>query len=277
MRTQCKLLRVARSTLDYVPQPECPEDLRIKRLLDELYLRDPCLGSRRLVGVLERDEGITINRKRVVRLRREMGLEAIWCRPRTSVRDDTHKTFPYLLRDLCVDRPNQVWCTDITYVPMARGHAFLCAVMDWDSRKVLGWSLSNTMDTGLCLRALDQAVAASSKLPDIFNTDQGSQFTSKEWTDKLTALGVRISMDGRGRWMDNVFVERLWRSVKYEEIYLREHATLPALAAGLERWFGHYNEWRPHAALDNRTPADVHEGRTKPRRKPIAQPMRQAA
>jgi len=257
--------------------PESPEDLRIKRLLDELYLRDPCLGSRRLVSVLLRDHGITINRKRLVRLRREMGLEAIWCRPRTSIPDGSHKVHPYLLRDLCVERPNQVWCADITYVPMARGHACLCAVMDWHSRKVLGWALSNTMDTGLCLRALNQAVFTSSKLPDIFNTDQGSQFTSNEWTETLSALGIAISMDGRGRWMDNVFIERLWRSVKHEEIYLREHATLPELAAGLERWFGHYNQWRPHAALDNRTPAEVHEAKAKPDCKRVAQPLKQAA
>jgi putative transposase len=277
MRTQCKLLGVARATLDYTPVPESPDDLRIKRLLDELYLRDPCLGSRRLVSVLERDHAITINRKRLVRLRREMGLEAIWCRPRTSVPDETHKVHPYLLREVSVEQPNQVWCADITYVPMPRGHAYLCAVMDWFSRKVLGWALSNTMDTGLCLRALEQAVGASNKLPGIFNTDQGSQFTAHEWTDKLSALGIAISMDGRGRWMDNVFIERLWRSVKYEEIYLREHGTLPELEAGLERWFGHYNQWRPHAALGNRTPAEVHEGRLERTCNPVAHPMKQAA
>jgi putative transposase len=262
MRKQCELLGVARSSVTYQAVPESAEDIRVKRLLDEIYMVDPCLGSRRLVTVLGRDHGVEINRKRLQRLRREIGHEAIWCKPRTSIPDHDHRKYPYLLRDLPVCRPDQVWCTDITYVPMPGGHAYLCAVMDWYSRKVLGWAVSNTMETGFCLEALDKALAATGKIPGIFNTDQGCQFTSAEWTGKLLDLGVKISMDGRGRWMDNVFIERLWRSVKYEEIYLFEHATVTALRAGLTKWFDRYNDWRPHQALGNLTPAAVYQ--TKP-------------
>ena len=258
MRRQSELLGVARSTADYKPVAEDPEEIRIKRLLDEIYLIDPCLGSRRLVTVLEREHGIKINRKRLDRLRREMGHEAIWCKPRTSIPDDGHRKYPYLLRNLTIDRPAQVWCADITYVPMPRGHAYLCAVMDWHSRHVLGWAVSNTMGTDLCLEALEMALSSTGRFPEIFNTDQGSQFTSAEWTGRLTELGVKISMDGRGRWMDNVFIERLWRSVKYEEIYLKEYATIPELQQGLGTWFNRYNHWRPHQNLGNLTPADVY-------------------
>ena len=258
VRTQCKLLGVARSSLTYAAVAESPEDLRIKRLLDEIYLIDPCLGSRRLVTVLDRDYDIQINRKRLQRLRREIGHEAIWCKPRTSIPDKGHRKYPYLLRDLTINRPDQVWCADITYVPMPGGHAYLCAVMDWYSRKVLGWAVSNTMETGLCLEALENALRTTGRVPEIFNTDQGCQFTSEQWTDRLLGLGVKISMDGRGRWMDNVFIERLWRSLKYEEIYLREHSTVPVLRLGLARWFERYNAWRPHEALGNLTPAVVY-------------------
>ena len=262
MRKQCKLLAVARSSVDYEPVVESEEDLEFKRLLDEIYLVDPCLGSRRLVTLLERDYDRKVNRKRLRRLRREMGHEAIWCKPRTSIPDDTHRKYPYLLRKLDIERPDQVWCADITYVPMAKGHAYLCAVMDWYSRKVLSWELSNTMDTGLCLRALNQAIVKTGRRSDIFNTDQGCQFTSAEWIARLTDLGIKISMDGRGRWMDNVFIERLWRSVKYEDIYLREYATIPALFEGLKNWFDRYNTWRPHEALGNLTPDTVYQSRT---------------
>ena len=261
-RAQCQLLDVPRSSLHYQKVPESTEDLHIMKLMDEIYLEDPCVGARRLVDVLWRDHRRRVNRKRIQRLRRTMGLETIWCRPRrTSTPDKTHRKYPYLLRDLEVNRPDQVWCADITYVRMPRGHAYLCAVMDWYSRKVLGWCVSNTMDVALCLGALRCAVARSQgRLPEIFNTDQGSQFTSDAWIGEVERLGVKVSMDGRGRWMDNVFIERLWRSVKYEEIYLREHATLPELMTGLDRWFRRYNEWRPHQALGNRTPNQVHEG-----------------
>lgn len=259
MRKQCKLLAVARSSVDYQPVGESPEDLEFKRMLDEIYLADPCLGSRRLVTVLERDYDRKVNRKRLCRLLREMGQAAIWCQPRTSIPDDTHRKYPYLLRKLKIERPDQVWCADITYVPMARGSAYLCAVMDWRSRRVLGWELSNSMDSGLCLRALEKALASTGQVPEIFNTDQGSQFTSEEWLGRLTELGMKISMDGRGRWMDNVFIERLWRSVKYEDIYLREYETIPALLVGLERWFARYNGWRPHETLGNLTPDKVYQ------------------
>jgi putative transposase len=263
MRKQCELLGVARSSVDYKPVAEDPEDVRIKRLLDGIFLKDPCLGSRRLRTVLERDHDVKINRKRLQRLRREMGQEAIWCRPRTTIPDDGHRKYPYLLRNLTIDRPDQVWCADITYVPMPRGHAYLCAVMDWHSRKVLGWALSNTMGTDLCLEALENALRATGHVPEIFNTDQGCQFTSAEWTGRLSGLGVKISMDGRGRWMDNVFIERLWRSVKYERIYLFEHSTLPALRVSLTEWFDRYNHWRPHQNLGNLTPGLAYQ--TSPR------------
>lgn len=258
MRKQCELLGVARSSVDYQPVAESEEDRQIKRRLDEIYLIDPCLGSRRLATVLERDYGLKANRKRIQRLRREMGHEAIWCKPRTSIPDDGHRKYRYLLRNLPIERSDQVWCADITYVPMPGGHSYLCAVMDWHSRKVLGWALSNTMETGLCLSALNRALDNTGVIPEIFNTDQGCQFTSVDWIERLQGLGVRISMDGRGRWMDNVFIERLWRSLKYEEIYLREHATLPTLEIGLQRWFKCYNTWRPHEALGNLTPDVVY-------------------
>lgn len=190
-----------------------------------------------------------------------MGIEAIYCKPKTSTANKEHRKYPYLLRELKIDRPNQVWCADITYVPMPRGFAYLCAVMDWHSRKVLGWSLSNTMESGFCVEALEKAFAATGQVPEIFNTDQGVQFTSEEWINALQDREIKVSMDGKGRWMDNVFIERLWRSVKYEEIYLREHESIIELCHGLEGWFDRYNDWRPHAALDNQTPSSVYDGK----------------
>jgi len=258
MRRQCELLSISRSSVDYQPVEESLDDLRIKRILDELYLVDPCLGSRRLVTVLARDFDVWVNRKKVQRLRREMGIEAIYCKPRTSIPDKGHKKFPYLLRDIEIEKVNQVWTTDITYVPMPTGSAYLCAVMDWHSRKVLGWCVSNTMDTSLCLRAFDRALENAGTTPEMFNTDQGSQFTSSEWIEHLQGHNIKISMDGKGRWMDNVFIERLWRSVKYEEIYLFEHSSLPELIAGLTKWFDRYNNWRPHEALGNETPSSLY-------------------
>ncbi len=276
MRRQCKLVSVARSSIDYQRVGESEADRALKRLLDKIYLDDPCLGTRRLVTILMRDYDLKANRKRLRRLRREMGVEAIWCKPRTSIPDDLHRKYPYLLRKLKIDRPNQVWCADITYIPMAKGHAYLCAVMDWHSRKVLGWEISNTMDTGLCLRALNQALASTRCTPEIFNTDQGCQFTSEEWISRLKDLGVKISMDGRGRWMDNVFIERLWRSLKYEDIYLREYATIPELIGGVDRWFKRYNTWRPHEALGNLTPDKVYHMRSKAQDKAVGAKERAA-
>lgn len=254
MRTQCKLLGVARSSVAYRPKPPCPQDRALMRVLDELYLRDPCLGSRRLAAVLERDYGQRVNRKRLQRLRRLLGQEAIYCKPRTSAPGKGHRVYPYLLREQTVSHPDEVWCADITYIPMPKGHAYLCAVMDWYSRRVLGWAVSNTLDTSFCLEALKKAVRSAGCVPQIFNTDQGSQFTSEAWTGRLAQLGVRISMDGKGRWMDNVFIERLWRSLKHEEVYLRDYANVRELERGLDRWMERYNHWRPHQALGNQTP-----------------------
>lgn len=274
VRAQCELLEVPRSSLDYRAVGESEDDRELMRLMDEIYLIDPCIGTRRLVKVLERDHGRKVNRKRLRRLRREMGLETIWCRPRnTSAPNKAHRKYPYLLGSLEVKRPDQAWCADITYVPMSRGHAYLCVVMDWYSRKVLGWRLSNTMEVSLCLEALGMAVRQTGRLPEVFNTDQGSQFTSLEWTCELTRLGIAISMDGKGRWMDNVFIERLWRSVKHEDIYLREYASLPALDAGLEAWFERYNAWRPHEALGNRTPSDAHAAAQTPTATPAKEEL----
>jgi putative transposase len=272
VRAQCELLDVPRSSLDYRPVGESEEDRELMLLMDEIYLIDPCIGTRRLVMVLERDHGRKVNRKRLQRLRREMGLETIWFRPRnTSAPDKGHRRYPYLLGSVEVKRPDQAWCADIT--PMSRGHAYLCVVMDWYSRKVLGWRLSNTMEVGLCLDALAMAVAQTGRLPEVFNTDQGSQFTSQEWTGELPRLGIAISMDGKGRWMDNVFIERLWRSVKHEDIYLREYASLPALEAGLEAWFERYNAWRPHEALGNHTPSEAHAAAETPASTPAKEEL----
>lgn len=264
VRRQCELLEVTRSTIDYEPIVESEEDRWLKRWMDQTYLIDPCLGTRRLVEILERDHGMKVNRKRLQRLRRAMGLETIYCRPKTSKPGAGHVIYPYLLRKLRIDRPNQVWCADITYVPMPHGNAYLCAVMDWFSRKVLGWAVSNTMDSSLCERAMEMAVQTNSSLPEIFNTDQGSQFTTEAWTQTLIGLDIKISMDGRGRWMDNVFIERLWRSVKYEDLYLKEYANIQELEAGLATWFQRYNSWRPHQHLGNQTPDQVHTQKVAP-------------
>jgi putative transposase len=258
VRKQCELLGVARSTVDYQRKAPRQSDLELMRILDEIYLKDPCLGSRRLVAILPRDYERRVNRKQIQRLRRLMGVGAIYCRPRTSVPAEGHKKYPYLLGGVKIERPDEVWCADITYVPMARGFAYLCAVMDWYSRKVLGWKLSNTIDSSLALGALEEAFKATGRGPKIFNTDQGSQFTSRQWQERLEREGIQISMDGKGRWMDNVFIERLWRSVKYEEIYLRSWSTLLEQEGALARWFVQYNEWRPHEALGNRTPHEVY-------------------
>ncbi len=276
VREQCHLLAVSRTTLTYKPVKESARDIRLMRLMDEIYMKDPCVGSRRLVTVLKRDHGVKVNRKRVQRLRRKMGIETIWCRPRrTSIPDNGHRKYPYLLRDRPVGHADEVWCADITYVPMPQGHAYLCAVMDWHSRKVLGWAVSNTMDVRLTEAAVTTAVAQSRGLPEIFNTDQGSQFTSPEWTGRLESLGIAVSMDGKGRWMDNVFIERLWRSLKYEDIYLKGYATVGELETGVAQWIERYNTWRPHQALGNETPAHVYETHRKP--EPMASPWKKAA
>jgi putative transposase len=255
---QCQLLKVARSTVYYRPVAADPNDLAVMRRIDELHLAYPFYGSRRMAVVL-RDDGWLVNRKRVQRLMRLMGLEAIYQKPNTSRRHPDHKVYPYLLRGLIIDRPNQVWCADITYIPMAKGFVYLVAVMDWFSRRVLSWRLSITMETDFCVDALREAMARHRR-PEIFNTDQGVQFTSAAFLDELSNQGVRISMDGKGRFLDNIFIERLWRSLKYEEVYIKAYGSVAEARQGIRAWFGFYNGKRPHQALDYRTPRAVHEG-----------------
>jgi putative transposase len=255
IRRQCTLLGVARSSIYRLPRPANDDDVLTMRLIDELFTAWPFLGSRRL-AVMLREKGYSINRKRVQRLMRQMGIAALGPKPRTTKPAPGHKIFPYLLRDVAIDRPNQVWAADITYIPVGRGFLYLVAVIDWASRAVLAWRLSNTMDVSFCVSALEEALARFGK-PEIFNTDQGSQFTSTAFTGTLMAAGIKISMDGRGRWMDNVFIERLWRSLKYEDIYLKGYADGREARAGIASWMAFYNLRRPHQALANRTPMAV--------------------
>ena len=255
IRRQCKLLSVARSNVYRLPRPANDDDLLMMRLIDELFTAWPFLGSRRIAFIL-REKGYSINRKRVQRLMRKMGIAALGPKPRTTKPAPGHRIFPYLLRHLAIERPNQVWAADITYIPIGRGFLYLVAVIDWASRAVLAWRLSNTMDVSFCVSALAEALARFGK-PEIFNTDQGSQFTSAAFTGTLAAVGIKISMDGRGRWMDNVFIERLWRSLKYEDIYLKGYADGREAKAGIASWTAFYNHQRPHQALANRTPMAV--------------------
>jgi putative transposase len=243
--------------LYFEPAGESAENLGLMRLIDEQYLKTPFYGSRRMVWWLER-QGYVVNRKRVQRLMRLMGIEAIYPKPRTTVRNGEHRIFPYLLRDRVINRPNQVWASDITYVPLARGFVYLVAVLDWFSRHVVSWRLSNTLEGSFCLEALEEALTVSR--PEIFNTDQGVQFTAKAFTSRLEAAGIAVSMDGRGRALDNVFVERLWRSVKYEEVYLKSYESVAEVEEGLSWYFRFYAHERPHSSLGNRTPAAVYYG-----------------
>jgi len=253
---QCRVLELARSTAYYVPRPISPEDLALMRRIDELHLDYPFAGSRMLRDLLKR-EGHTVGRRRVARLMKRMGIEALYRRRNTSRRHAGHRVYPYLLRDLTVERPNQVWAADITYIPMRRGFVYLVAVMDWVSRRVLAWRLSNTLTTDFCLEAVREALARWGR-PAIFNTDQGSQFTSGEFTGLLQANGIAISMDGKGCWRDNVFVERLWKSVKYEEVYLKAYDSVGEAKANLDAYLRFYNERRPHRALDGQSPDAVY-------------------
>ena len=255
-RRRCELLAVARSTAYYRPEPLGEEDLALMRLIDEIHLQYPFYGSRRIRDELE-DRGHGVNRKRVQRLMRQMGLQALYPRRRTSQPGKGHKIYRYLLRDLPIECPNQVWAADICYVPMARGFMYLVAIIDWHSRRVLSWRVCNTLDTDFCIEALQEAIQRFGT-PEIFNTDQGAQFTSEAFTGVLKDHGVTISMDGKGRWVDNVFVERLWRSVKYEDVYLRAYETPADLRQGLARYFDFYNARRRHSALDRRTPDAVY-------------------
>jgi putative transposase len=255
VRRQCQLLQLTRSGV-YRPKSETTAyDLALMRRIDELHLELPFYGSRRMVLELN-DTGPTVNRKHVQRLMRMMGIVALVPRPGTSQPAPGHKIYPYLLRGVAITEPNHVWASDITYIPMARGFLYLVAVIDWASRAVLAWRLSNTMDTSFCIAALEEALARHGT-PRVFNTDQGSQFTSQAFTAKLAAAGVAISMDGRGRFMDNIFIERLWRSIKYEEVHLKAYADGREARAGIGAWMTFYNHRRPHQALNNKRPMAV--------------------
>ena len=253
---QCRVLAISRSSIYYAPKGESPENLALMRRIDELFMKYPFYGSRQMVRQLLRD-GIAVGRHRVRRLMRLMGLEAIYQAPRTSDPHPAHRVYPYLLGGMVIDRPNQVWCADITYIPVQRGFLYLVAIMDWATRHVLAWRLSNTMDASFCVDALAEALDRYGS-PNIFNTDQGSQFTSFDFTGVLKDAGVTISMDGRGRCMDNIFIERLWRSLKYEAIYLHELTDGFVAMRVIDEWIGFYNTERPHSALDGATPAEAY-------------------
>lgn len=256
MREQCTLLNLNRSSLYYHPVGESSENLHIMKLLDEEYLRHPFLGVEKMTCYL-RDLGYIINPKRVRRLLRTMGIEAIYPKKNLSKRHPEHKIYPYLLRNLIISQSNQVWCADITYIPMHIGFAYLVAIMDWYSRYVLSWRLSNSLDASFCVEALEDALLLYG-CPDIFNTDQGCQFTSEDFTSVLLANNVKISMDGRGRYLDNIFQERLWRSVKYEEVYINDYCSMKEAKARIAQYFDYYNFSRPHQGLDYKKPAELY-------------------
>lgn len=255
---QAKMLGLARSTVYYKPRPVSVEDLGIMRRLDELHLDYPFAGARMLRSLLRR-EGVSVGRRHVAALMKRMGISAIYRRPNTSKPTPGHKIYPYLLRGVKIERPDQAWAMDITYIPMRRGFVYLAAVVDVASRRVLAHRVSITMEAAFCVEALEEALARHGK-PDIFNTDQGSQFTSLDFTSVLTAAGVAISMDGKGAWRDNVFVERLWRTVKYEEVYLRAYDSVSEARASIAKYLGFYNQGRPHSSLDERTPDEAYFG-----------------
>jgi putative transposase len=265
VRRQCELLGLSRSSLYYAAASESAENLRLMRLLDEEYTAHPFYGSRRLTQWLTQ-QGEEVNRKRVQRLLRLMGLVAIYPKPKLSATAAGHRIYPYLLRNVRIERANQVWSTDITYVPLTTGFMYLAAIIDWYSRYVIAWRLSNTLDGSFCLDMLEEALASG--CPEVFNTDQGVQFTSQAWTSRVESAGVAVSMDGRGRCLDNVFVERLWRSVKYEDIYLHGYDGVPELRTGLGRYFPFYNEERQHQSLEYRTPAEVYRGQRNQKKRP---------
>ena len=253
---QCEVLSISRSSFYYAPMGESPETLALMRRIDELFMKHPFYGSRQMARQLRR-EGVRAGRHRVRRLMQLMGLQAIYQAPRTSAPHPAHRIYPYLLKGLAIDRPNQVWCSDITYIPVQRGFLYLVAIMDWATRHVLAWRLSNTMDARFCVEALEEALARYGK-PEIFNTDQGSQFTSLDFTNVLKDAGVAISMDGRGRYMDNIFIERLWRSLKYEAVYLHELTDGFKAERVIRDWIEFYNTERPHSSLAGQTPAEAY-------------------
>lgn len=254
---QCRLLQLPRSTVYYQPEPVSEADLALMRAIDELHLEHPFAGSRMLRDFLRRGDYPGIGRKRVKTLMKRMGIEALYRKPNTSQRHPKHPVYPYLLRGLTINRSNHVWAADITYIPMRRGFVYLFAVVDWASRRVLSWRLSNTLTTDFCMEAVTEAIHKYGK-PEIFNTDQGCQFTSMEFTSLLKDNDIRISMDGKGCWRDNVFVERLWRSIKYEEVYLHAYDSVTVAKQGLERYITKYNRIRPHSSLDRLTPDEFY-------------------
>jgi putative transposase len=257
---QCSLVSIARSSFYYTGKGETPLNLKLMRLIDEQFMETPYYGARQMARHLRR-QGHRVGRKRLKRLMRKMGLRAIYQTPRTSQPHPEHRIYPYLLRDLKIDRPNQVWCADITYIPMRKGFLYLVAIMDWSTRAVLSWRLSNTMDSSFCIDALNEALSRYGT-PEIFNTDQGSQFTDERFTDVLKTAKVRISMDGKGRWMDNVFIERLWRSLKYECVYLHGFEDGTQALTKVSAWIKHYNEDRPHSLFDDdKTPLEAYTER----------------
>jgi len=254
---QCQILNLSRSTVYYQPWPVSPADLALMRRIDELHLELPFAGARMLRDILKREGHNRLGRRHVSSLMELMGITALYCKPNTSKRHPGHLVYPYLLRGLAIDCPNQVWAADITYIRMRRGFLYLFAVLDWASRRVLSWRLSNTLTTDFCMEAVSEAIARYGT-PKIFNSDQGSQFTSLEFTKLLKDHGIAISMDGKGAWRDNVFVERLWKSVKYEEVYLHAYDTVRAAELGLGKYLTFYNQSRPHTALDGNTPDEVY-------------------
>ena len=256
IRRQCALIGLNRTTYYAPPTGETPFNLMLMRLIDEQYMRTPFYGYPKMTAALRR-QGHEVNRKRVARLMQIMGIQAIFPRRHRTKLAPGHRIYPYLLRDVAITQPNQVWSTDITYVPMMQGFMYLVAVIDWYSRYVLAWQLSNTLDGAFCLDTLNEALAYGQ--PHIFNTDQGVQFTAQAFTDRLEAAGIHISMDGRGRALDNIFIERLWRTVKYEDIYLKQYETVPALEKGLHHYFDFYNYERPHQSLGYRVPSQVYK------------------
>jgi putative transposase len=259
IQKQAEVLEISRSTVYYQPRPVSETDLWLMRRIDELHLNYPFAGSRMLRGLL-RQQGLEVGRRHVKTLMRRMGVEAIYRRPNTSKPAPGHRTYPYLLRGLAITRPNQVWAMDITYIPMARGFVYLAAVVDWFSRRVLAWKLSITMEISFCIEALEEALTTNEK-PEIFNTDQGSQFTSEAFTGRLKKEGISISMDGRGRWRDNVFVERIWRSIKYEEVYLHAYESVSEARQSIGRYIDFYNAIWPHSSLKAQTPDQVYFNR----------------
>ena len=254
--TQCRILQLSRSGVYYVPVPVSDKDRELMHLIDKIHLDMPWLGSRGMKSELK-NKGCISGRIHIRTLMRKMGIEAIYKKPRLSRPHPGHTVYPYLLNGLHITRANHVWCSDITYIPMAKGFCYLTAIMDWASRKVLSWRLSNTLDNSFCIDALEEAITRYGT-PDIFNTDQGSQFTSLDFTDILSRNGIKISMDGRGRWMDNIFIERIWKTVKYEDIYLKAYSSIADVRQGLKTYFERYNSRRRHQGLNDRTPDEVY-------------------